>query len=435
MNASSLFRFSILALFTSAFFATPLLGCDFLDLEDDDTVIIEENDDNGEEPIVIGENDDNDENDKNDSNDSNNGNDSNDENDSNNDNNTPPPTEPESAEIYDDYVSLFQGYSNDVTIHVPDNAISMGVSVTDGPGDAFYAITDWQGPNGFEVVRSGWETESQLCYPNCNTRVMLQAGATAALAPNNPDSQVDPGTHTFQVFGVSSAGYGLSDSVRVQVHVHTADDAVPQNGELDLNLFFSGVEGWTASSAPTDPEVQNMLADLDVIFDQVNIDIGEVAYHDISSDYQYIQDLQSGDGDLAQLFSESSAATVDGPSVFMVAELSGGGSGGALGIAGGIPGPMHANGSPGSGVAIAVDSLGGWGAPSFAHVVGHELGHYLGLFHTTEQTNHSGMPGHDPLPDTAENDDSYLMHATGVGNDLSVWQGRVMRKNPWTVQD
>ena len=111
------------------------------------------------------------------------------------------------------------------------------------------------------------------------------------------------------------------------------------------------------------------------------------------------------------------------------------GGGGVLGISGGIPGPMIVNGSPRSGVAVATDSSQAAGAPGLVHVTGHELGHYLGLFHTSEQFAMPGTPGHDPLPDTAEDDPSLLMHATGGGNTMSEWQGRVMRKNPWVYFD
>jgi hypothetical protein len=53
------------------------------------------------------------------------------------------------------------------------------------------------------------------------------------------------------------------------------------------------------------------------------------------------------------------------------------------------------------------------------------------LYHTSEQ-NFFGGPGiHDPIPDTPENDDSYLMFNTGSGSNLSVQQGVVMRANPF----
>ncbi len=409
-----------------------LVGCDFMGF--------------GDRPVTTVESEDNDQdNDQN--------------NDENNDeNNDTTPDEGEYVEVFDEQVNLVNNYSDPIEVEIPDEAYAIAISITEGDGALNYMVTDWSAPDGFEMVPAGWENnDGEVCYPGCNLRVMQSAGANGVIAPNNPDAEpgIQPGTHEFTVHSASAGQFGggwlqdsanqaSTDTVRVSVYVETAGDAVPEAGTMDLNLFFTGSEGWTADTAADDPDVQAVIEQMDGIFDQVNVDIGEVAYYDVDGDYRIIEDLFGGTGDLSQMFAQSERAELEGPSVFFVEELQSpmddwGGGGGVLGISGGIPGPMIVDGSPRSGVAVSTEHSAGMGAPGISNVTAHELGHYLGLFHTTEQTagfgGGGGMPSHDPLPDTEEFDESYLMHATGSGTEMSEWQGRVMRNNAWVNSD
>ena len=75
---------------------------------------------------------------------------------------------------------------------------------------------------------------------------------------------------------------------------------------------------------------------------------------------------------------------------------------GLLGKAGGIPGPPLLHGTWHSGVAVSLvdyyDYEPNIGIPVTAETMAHELGHQLGLFHTSEQNGQV----HDPIPDTYE---------------------------------
>ena len=73
------------------------------------------------------------------------------------------------------------------------------------------------------------------------------------------------------------------------------------------------------------------------------------------------------------------------------------------GVSAGLPGPPAVNDTTTLGVFVALDihtsdSTGDLDSAELAATIGHELGHYLGLFHTSEYDGSS----HDPLRDTAE---------------------------------
>lgn len=97
---------------------------------------------------------------------------------------------------------------------------------------------------------------------------------------------------------------------------------------------------------------------------------------------------------------ETSTDWTDGPAVnvFLVDRFA---QNFVAGQASGIPGSI-ADGTGGSGVAVAVepfrDSTGVVDAEVLAEVLGHEIGHHLGLFHPSEADGRE----HDPLPDTPE---------------------------------
>jgi hypothetical protein len=360
-------------------------------------------------------------------------------------------------------VALVFGKSQAMTVEVPPNAVSLSISVIGEPGNR-YVLNAWTDPNGTALVTEDWilgeEGQGGLCI-SCPNRVTSSDAAFAALAPNNPSVTLTPGTHTFTIFGLApkpvvqegtaTCNDGIchffdqfqcpqdcgasptSGFVDVSITAKVSEDgALPETGVLDLNLHFTGAEGLTAASAQTDANFQASLETVRTLYRQVGIEIGTLTYRDVDSRFQVIETFDGPDSDLIEMF-ESSDGNPTGLNLFFVSELSAGQFGGfgvILGISGGIPGPPLEQGTPRSGVAIAIKPV--QGAPAgIDTTIAHEAGHFLGLYHTSEQ-NFFGGPGiHDPIPDTPENDDSYLMFNTGSGSNLSVQQGVVMRANPF----
>jgi hypothetical protein len=307
-------------------------------------------------------------------------------------------------------------------------------------------LGSWVDESGNELVSDGWETDPQLgpmlCMGGCTNRIAAAEGTFAALAPNNQDAVLAPGKHTIDVLGFRQEGFSLAEltdqEVYVTVHAKVRGTP-PTTGTLDLNLHFTGAGGWTAENAPTNEEVQEMLDHVGEIYAQVGITVGDVQYFDVDPRYRMLESTMGSDSDMMELLDLAADGRRNALNVYFVDTVMAGGPFGGfgvvLGIAGGIPGPPLVQGDPRGGVVIAVESHADPRIPGEVFTtMAHEVGHFLGLFHTSEQA-FFGPQFHDPLADTPENDDEYLMFNTGVGNKLSEWQGRVMRSNPWVTHE
>lgn len=345
-------------------------------------------------------------------------------------------------------VQLQDGVSEVVDFVVPPGTVAVTVTVEGTHWGEMYALESWTGPEGSVLVQENWPEDepnqlaalgmpTTICHTLCSNRIAASEAAFAAIAPNNPEATVVAGAHQLTVYGIhmGQTSIDLSNSnAFVTIHAKILD-AEPQTGILDLNLHFTGSNGWTAQSAQQDPVFAALMDGVDEIYSQIGIEIGEVAWLDADTRFQVIETIQGENSDLMELFSQTPSGALNAVNLFFVEEIKtppeaaifGGGT--ILGIAGGIPGPVIVPGTGRSGVAVGTVLVEG--GPQLHQVVAHELGHYLGLFHTTENLGGFIGPAHDPLPDTPEGDESYLMHASGAGDTLSPWQGKVMRQNPW----
>jgi len=361
-------------------------------------------------------------------------------------------------------VTLSGGVSAPITVNVPAGVVSVTLSVL-GDVDGLYGVGSWQGEGDRVLVTDGWMDGDDgalgLCL-SCPNRIALSEGDFAAIAPNNPAATVESGPYTFTAVGhrpkevtqsmqgqcgdsictlldqfqcpKDCAALPIDGDVVVSVHAKLAPEAaVPETGVLDLNFHFTGARGWSAASAPTDADFQAIVDAMRTLYAQVGVSLGELTYRDIDPSFATIESVQGADSDLMQLFATSEGNASNAVNLFFVDEISAGSFGGfgvILGVSGGIPGPPLTQGTWRSGVAISVQEVEG--APAgIDTTMAHEVGHFLGLFHTSEQNFGFGDQVHDPLPDTPENDATYLMFNTGAGSILSPWQGRVMRSNPW----
>jgi len=223
-------------------------------------------------------------------------------------------------------------------------------------------------------------------------------GAFSVLYPNSPAAPFKASTATTTVkVGIRLDASGPT-TVKVTALLRRAPSPVVTQGQIDLNLFFVGVPGLSAGSAPTDPRFQQIFSQVKSTWSKVGITVGNVSYLDLSpadaARFSYLDE-----NDLGTLMTRSKNATRDNAmNVFFVNTINGDILAGyvILGVSAGLPGaPIR--GTTASGLAVTMADFP-QGLGKIALTWAHEGGHNLGLFHTTEASG----TAFDPLDDTPE---------------------------------
>ena len=318
----------------------------------------------------------------------------------------------------------------------------------EGPGGAL--LVDDAPPSGLgpaeQAIARGFP--AQFFSPN---RAIPSRESGAFLVPSSPDVALPPGVYRFQLgaFLVRTDAQGRTRKNPVDQPIHVVallNRAVPRSepGTLDLALWFTGAGSLSAESAPTDPALQEALDVMREAYAEVGVILGDIAYLDLED--PSLRTVVLGDGceggDLDALSETSGESPYNRLNIFFIERfhcaLSGGfdiGQG-IGGISSGIPGIPYAQGTTHSGVAVStaffLEQPG-----SFAIVLAHETGHFLGLYHTEEGSLFGPSGVHDPISDTAESPDSAnnLMYFTvGESTALTPGQGFVMKSNPWVTR-
>ncbi len=179
-------------------------------------------------------------------------------------------------------------------------------------------------------------------------------------------------------------------SAHLRAWVRRTSDGVFHGGVLDVNLFV--VQG-----VATQAYLNQVM---DKFFPYVGLAKGTVTMYSPDPSYATINSV-----DEYRALLQTSAPLPDAPAInlFVVDDFADGAYGGAIGVAGGIPGSPMRHGTPQSGLAYQPTGDTNYDAT----ILMHEIGHLGGLFHTTE----FAITETDPLSDTSE-----CAHSTIVNN-------------------
>jgi hypothetical protein len=302
-----------------------------------------------------------------------------------------------------------------LTVAMPDGGVVYDDNVQiNGSADGG---TDYSGKYAF----FGGDTPSTAAFTFPNTTASLDAG-------------VPPGAWSFVVNDFAKECLTTAGCTQGGTDTNSYDVSVllrplPAGSNLDVSFYIVAdmntldKQPFTAANAATDPSVQQMVRTYKGLIgnNSSGITVRNVNFFDVTAAdrARFGTNISANDtgpcDELNQMFLLSGAHPGNTVNIFLAQSLrfSAQGGGTIVGIDGTIPGPATLNGTVHSGAVVSAadlftPTLQACAAGSFniatcgpdrvAYIAAHETGHFLGLFHTTEQ-NGSDF---DPLSDTGK---------------------------------
>lgn len=279
-------------------------------------------------------------------------------------------------------------------VEAPEGTVSITI-IADGGDTSDMDISGIMDPYGLRIVTDG------LSDPIGKNLSQGYGQSTVAFTfPHSDSYSLKPGVWSFNITHYASPDGGPRD---VSVYTIVKDK---MGEELDVNVWIVAIPDY---SGENDASLRKMLSEFDRLIKTAGVSLGDIKINVLSGpdaerltilDINTDANFNGQPDDLDELFKFSSQVDNDYLNLFLVRSM----GASVIGYAGGIPGPPLLQGTAHSGVAIS--TFGGLSTMSQADLVlqgatmAHEVGHYLGLFHTTEKSGN----GFDPLSDTPECD-------------------------------
>jgi hypothetical protein len=318
------------------------------------------------------------------------------------------------------------GLSDEVAIALPAGTESALLEVAGTRGQ--YRLAQLTAPSGDDLVESGG-------FQTRDAREV--AGLVDWLYPNSPSLRMEAGSYRLRFTAIDAGGAAVGDEdVTVRVYSR-ARSREATGGRLHLDVL---VADDALGSLDAETAAARLVDGVAAVYAQAAIEIAEYTVtpvHLASPDLT----LDGGRASASALDAVRTALASARPNALhlVVVRSLDDGSGPVAGYSLGLPGPVDAS-RPTAAVLVAA---GAFASPSdgtidltgMAVTCAHEIGHYLGLYHTSERDGRQ----HDPIPDTPEcagagpcSDAGNIMFWTGGAGRSTLTEGQasVMRAHP-----
>ncbi len=332
---------------------------------------------------------------------------------------------------------ITNGLSERLTFEVPPGVDSFLIEVRGDKG--LYYLAELITPSGRDVIEGAkFTTRGAREVP----------GLVDWLYPNSQEVVAEAGTYTLTVRGLNAfTGNNLNENIKVLIYTPLAkpDDT------CGIHVDFL-VDNDALGEPTFDAAVERIVGQVDRNFRQIGIKIADYQTYRVN---MQSSDINLGDGSARSIVDDVldttipiGAARENAVHVILVRRI-GGSDNPTFDPAGysmGLPGPYAANRGT-SAVLVSTelfaDGDGSLDADGLASSLAHEIGHFMGLYHTSERSGND----HDPIEDTPECENEFSCTDEFLRNLMtsSFWlqtgppsfrnrftdqQGRVMRGHP-----
>jgi hypothetical protein len=322
------------------------------------------------------------------------------------------------------HAAIRHGISDPIPLEVDDQVGSFLVQVRGQRG--LYSMASFVTPSGKDLIES-------KSYQTNNAREV--AGLVDWLYPNAPDYRVSAGKYLMLIRAFNSMRQNIDDDVDIEVYTR---DATPASARCAISLDFR-VDQDALGSLDVASTINNLVIKVRTLYSQIGV---QVLDHTVETVVLPEADVLLGDKNDREATTTALAdARVGTVHILMARALKGStmdmSGGGPIGYSLGLPGPVDINRANAAVLVGASAYIEGnqIDLEGLATTVTHEIGHYLGLYHTSELTGDAW----DPIPDTPEchhdaicEDADNIMFPQGGASrtKLSEGQGTVVKRHP-----